>query len=43
MEEAHAIMEPLPLSKENLMDHEYISVGPLMPLNGLIGGGPARQ
>jgi hypothetical protein len=43
VEEAHAIMESLPLSKENLMDHEYISVGPLMPLTGLIGGGPARQ
>ena len=42
-EEAHAIMETLPLSKENLMDHEYIPVGPLMPLGTLIGGGPARQ
>jgi hypothetical protein len=43
IEEAHAIMETLPLSKENLMDHEYIPVGPLMPLGALIGGGPARQ
>ena len=42
-EEAHAIMETLPLAKENLMDHEYIPVGPLMPLAGLIGDGPARQ
>ena len=42
VEEAHAIMEPLPLSKENLMDHEYIPVGPLMPLAGLIAGGPAQ-
>jgi len=25
------------------MDHEYIPVGPLMPLTALIGGGPARQ
>jgi hypothetical protein len=41
-EEAHAIMDTLPLSKENLMDHEYIPVGPLMPLTALIGGGPAR-
>src|SRR6202007_479322 len=24
VEEAHAIMDTLPLSKENLMDHEYI-------------------
>ena len=42
-EEAHAIMDTMPLSKENLMDHEYIPVGPLMPLTGLIGDGPARQ
>ena len=42
-DEAHAIMDTLPLSKENLMDHEYIPVGPLMPLAALIGGGPTRQ
>jgi hypothetical protein len=30
--EAHAIMEDLPLAKQNLMDHEYIAVGPLFPL-----------
>ncbi|WP_245286962.1 hypothetical protein [Bradyrhizobium sp. Tv2a-2] len=41
-EEAQAIMETLPLSKEHLMDYEYIPVGPLMPLVGLIGAG-ARQ
>jgi hypothetical protein len=34
--EAHAIMEGLPLAKENLMDHEYIAVGPLMPLRLLM-------
>jgi hypothetical protein len=43
IDEAHAIMETLPLSKENLMDEEFISVGPLLPLAGLIGGGPAQQ
>jgi hypothetical protein len=43
VDEAHAIMDTLPLSKENLMDHEYIPVGPLMPLGALIGSGPARQ
>src|SRR5262249_48306691 len=43
VDEAHAIIDTLPLSKENLMDHEYIPVGPLMPLTALIGGGPARQ
>ena len=30
--EAQAIMEGLPLAKQNLMDHEYIAVGPLLPL-----------
>ena len=30
--EAQAIMEALPLAKQNLMDHEYIAVGPLLPL-----------
>ena len=43
VDEARAVMEPLPLSKENLMDYEYIPIGPLMPLTGLIGDGPARQ
>jgi hypothetical protein len=43
VDEAHAIMDSLPLSKENLMDHEYIPVGPLMPLIALIGNGSAQQ
>ena len=30
--EAQAIMEGLPLAKQNIVDHEYIAVGPLMPL-----------
>jgi hypothetical protein len=30
--EAEAIMEALPLAKQDLMDHEYIAVGPLLPL-----------
>ena len=34
-DEAKAIMETLPLAKENLMDHQYIAVGPLMPLRAL--------
>jgi hypothetical protein len=34
--EAHAIMEALPLAKQNLMDHEYIVVGPLLPLRLLV-------
>jgi hypothetical protein len=32
-------METLPLAKEQLMDHEYIPVGPLMPLRALVGSG----
>jgi hypothetical protein len=36
VEEAHAAIDAMPLSKENLMDHEYIPVGPLMPLSALI-------
>jgi hypothetical protein len=43
VDEAHAIMDTLPLSKENLTDHEYIPVGPLMPLAALIGDEPTRQ
>ena len=43
VDEAHAIMGTLPLSKENLMEHEYIPVGPLIPLASLIAGGPQQQ
>ena len=43
VDEARVIIDALPLSKENLMDHEYIPVGPLLPLASLIGGGPPRQ
>ena len=38
-DEARALMETLPLAKEQLMDHEYIPVGPLMPLRALMGPG----
>jgi hypothetical protein len=41
-DEARAIMETLPLAKEQLMDHEYIPVGPLMPLRALIGPDPQQ-
>jgi hypothetical protein len=34
-EEARALMETLPLAKEHMMNHEYIPVGPLMPLRAL--------
>ena len=41
--EAKSIMESLPLAKENMLDHEYISVGPLMPLRLLVGNQSAKQ
>jgi hypothetical protein len=34
--EAHATMDALPLAKQELIDHEYIAVGPLMPLRLLV-------
>jgi hypothetical protein len=40
--EAHTIMESLPLARQDLMDHEYIAVGPLMPL-GLLAANPERR
>ena len=42
-DEARALMETLPLAKEQLMDHEYVPVGPLMPLRALMGSGPTQQ
>jgi hypothetical protein len=36
VEEAQSIMETLPLTKANLLDHEYIPVSPLMPLGLLM-------
>jgi hypothetical protein len=36
--EAHAIMEGLPLAKQHLVDHEYIPIGPLLPLRLLLVG-----
>jgi|SRR5215472_2328022 len=37
-DEARAIMATLPLAKQQLMDHQYIPVGPLMPLKALNPG-----
>ena len=34
--EAEAIMDGLPLGKEDFMDHQYIAVGPLLPLRLLM-------
>jgi len=41
--EAHALIDGLPLSAENLMDHEFIPIGPLMPLGALLGGAPQQK
>jgi hypothetical protein len=35
VEEAHKVVDTMPLPKENLVDHEFIPVGPLMPLAAL--------
>ena len=43
VEEAKSIMESLPLAKEDMLDHEYIPVGPLMPLRLLIANPPAER
>jgi len=43
VEEAKSIMESLPLGKERLLDHEYIPVGPLLPLLLLMGSQSAKQ
>ncbi|MDA9443941.1 hypothetical protein XH98_33590 [Bradyrhizobium sp. CCBAU 51745] len=40
---AKAIMEDLPLAKQDLMDHEYIAIGPLLPLRLLMAGPERRQ
>jgi len=39
-DKAHAVMDGLPLSAENLMDHQFIPIGPLMPLGALLAGAP---
>jgi hypothetical protein len=41
--EAQAIMEGLPLAKEKVMDHEYIAVGPLLPLRLLMANPAPKQ
>ena len=38
-DEARDLMEMLPLAKEHLIDHEFIPVGPLMPLRALMSPG----
>jgi len=40
---AQAIMEDLPLARQDLMDHEYIAIGPLLPLRLLMANPERRQ
>jgi hypothetical protein len=42
-DEAKAIMETLPLAKTQLMDTQYIPLGPLMPLRALMMPPKAQQ
>ena len=41
--EARALIESLPLSKENLVDEQFIPVGPLLPLGILLRDIPTNK
>src|SRR6266567_9359387 len=41
--EARALIESLPLAKENLMDEQFIPVGPLLPLGILLRDSPTNK
>ena len=41
--EARALIENLPLSKENLVDEQFIPVGPLLPLGILLRDNPPTR
>src|SRR5579864_4517874 len=43
VEIGRALIESLPLSKENLMDEQFIPVGPLLPLGILLRDSPANK
>jgi len=43
LDDAKSIMESLPLAKESIVDHEYVAVGPLLPLRLLLASQPAEQ
>jgi hypothetical protein len=43
VEEARALVESLPLSKENLVDEQFIPVGPLLPLGILLRDNPNNK
>jgi hypothetical protein len=41
--EARTLIESLPLSKENLVDEQFIPVGPLLPLGILLRDSPTNK
>jgi hypothetical protein len=41
--EARALIESLPLSKENLVEEQFIPVGPLLPLGILLRDSPTNK
>jgi hypothetical protein len=41
--EARALIEGLPLAKENLVDEQFIPVGPLLPLGILLRDSPSNK
>ena len=41
--EARALMDSLPLSKANLVDEQFIPIGPLLPLGILLRDSPANK
>ena len=41
--EAESVMESMPLAKANMLDHEYIPVGPLKPLGLLLVNPSTKQ
>ena len=43
VQEARALMESLPLTKENLMDEQFIPVGPLLPLGIMLRDSPNNK
>ncbi len=43
VDEARALIASLPLSKENLMDEQFIPVGPLLPLGLLLRDNPTNK
>src|SRR6516162_10227108 len=43
VDESRALVESLPLSRENLMDEQFIPVGPLLPLGILLRDSPTNK